>query len=370
MSRRQSNKTVQPLQRLTALLLICAFLCGSSLLLGGCRPGTDGSGGDGTSGAAILSATRDVFAMDTYMTLTCYGERAEEALAAAIAEIHRLDELLSTGKAESEISRLNAAGGGTVSGETKTMLEAALQVYGRTNGAFDVTVYPLMQLWGFTGDEPAVPDAAALEACLKKVGSDRLTLSEDALTLGEGQAIDLGGIAKGYTSARLMEIFEEHGLTAALVSLGGNVQCYRTKPDGSLWRCGIREPKGEGYFGVVSAADKAVITSGGYERFFEEGGQTYHHILDPKTGMPAGTGLLSVTVVSENGTMADALSTACFVLGLEGSVDCWREYGAEEGAAFDLVMMTDDGEVWITEGLREVFETECPLHVITADDVE
>ena len=361
MSKGRNNRSGLILRRLTALLLLCAILCGC---------GTAGSTTSNSAGSEVPSATRDIFAMDTYMTLTCYGERAEEALTAAVAEINRLDDLLSTGKADSEVSKLNAAGGGSLGPETKAMLEEALRVYERSDGAFDVTVYPLMQLWGFTGDAPAVPDAAELAACLEKVGSDRLSVSGDKLTLGEGQAIDLGAIAKGYTSGRLMEIFEEHGLTAALVSLGGNVQCFRSKPDGSLWRCGIREPEGDGYFGVVQVADKAVITSGGYERCFEENGQTYHHILDPKTGLPAKSGLISATVVSENGMLADALSTTCYVLGLEGSVDYWRTYGAEERASFELILMTDDGEVWITEGLRECFTTECPLHVITVDDIE
>ncbi len=363
MSRGRKNKTGRPTRRRPALQVLCALLCCICLLVG--------CGSAGSSEAPeVPSATRDIFAMDTYMTLTCHGERAEEALTAAVEEIHRLDDLLSTGKADSEISRLNAAGGGSVSPETEAMIKTAQQVYTRSGGAFDVTVYPLMELWGFTGDSPAEPGTEALQRCLEQVGMDRLQLSGSELTLGEGQAIDLGGIAKGYTSARLMEIFEEYELTAALVSLGGNVQCYRTKPDGNLWRCGIRRPKGDGYFGVVQAADKAIITSGGYERFFEEGGQTYHHILDPKSGWPAASGLLSVTVVSENGMLADALSTACYVLGLEGSADYWRAYGAEKGASFDLVLMTDDGEVWITEGLRDVFTTERSPHVITAESVE
>ena len=129
--------------------------------------------------------------MDTYMTLTCHGERAEEALTAAVEEIHRLDDLLSTGKADSEISRLNAAGGGSVSPETEAMIKTAQQVYTRSGGAFDVTVYPLMELWGFTGDTPAVPGAEALQRCLEQVGMDRLQLSGSELTLGEGQAIEM-----------------------------------------------------------------------------------------------------------------------------------------------------------------------------------
>ena len=360
MSRQQNDRSKKPGRRLLALMLCCI------LLLCGCGQEPAAS----TESGETASASRDIFAMDTYMTLTCYGTRAEEALTAAVAEIQRLDALLSTGSPDSEVSKLNAAGGGPVGEESAAMLEESLRVYERSGGAFDITIYPLMELWGFTGDAPAVPEAAELSACLKKVGADRIALNGSELVLGEGQAIDLGAIAKGYTSGRLMEIFEEYELTAAIVSLGGNVQCYRRKPDGSLWRCGVRDPKGEDYFGVVSVEDKAVITSGGYERCFEENGETYHHILDPKTGIPAKAGLISVTVVSENGTLADALSTACYVMGEEASAAYWREYGAEEGGAFELILMTEDGGVWITEGLQDCFTTERELHVITKNGKE
>lgn len=336
-------------RRLAGLLLCALLLCGCA------------------QEAETAPVRRDLFAMDTYMELSVYGDRAAEALDAAASEITRLDALLSTGDPDSGISRINAAGSGPLGEDALAMTEEALRVYRQTDGAFDITVYPLMCLWGFTGDSPAVPEPGALADCLKTVGMDRLRLDGGMLTLGEGQGIDLGGIAKGYTSGRLMEIFREYGVKSALVSLGGNVQCLGTKPDGSLWRCGIRDPEGTGYLGIVQVKDAAVITSGGYERFFEEGGQTYHHILDPGTGYPAYAGLLSVTVVSANGMLADALSTACFVMGPERSADYWRTYGGEEGRAFDLVLLTEDGEVWVTEGLRETFSTERQLHIITHD---
>ena len=143
------------------------------------------------------------------------------------------------------------------------------------------------------------------------------------------------------------------------------MQCCGSRPDGSPWRCGIRDPEGNGYLGIVQVTDSAVVTSGGYERFFEEGGQTYHHILDPRTGRPSDSGLISVTVISANGMLADALSTACFVLGEEEAAEYWRTYGKDEGRSFELVLMTENREVWITEGLKDVFSTDCPLHVIT-----
>ena len=139
--------------------------------------------------------------------------------------------------------------------------------------------------------------------------------------LGKNMKIDLGGIAKGYTSSRVMQIFKDCGVTSGLVSLGGNVQALGTKTDGTDWQIAIENPdKSSDYIGVVSVKDKAVITSGGYERYFEKNGKTYHHILDPKTGYPAESGLKSVTIVSDNGTLADALSTSLFVMGKEDAL--------------------------------------------------
>ena len=148
------------------------------------------------------------------------------------------------------------------------------------------------------------------------------------------------------------------------------MQCYGTKTDGSLWRCGIQDPQdpdGDSYLGVLSLADKAVITSGAYERYFvdEATGETYHHILDPRTGYPANNGLLSVSVVSANGMLADGLSTACYVMGLERSIDYWRTYGSE----FDLILMDEAGEVYVTEPIAEQFSSDFTVHVISQEGV-
>ena len=327
-------------------------LCLGAALLSGC-------------GAEPPSASADVFAMDTYMTVTTYGEQCEEALDAAVAEIERLDALLSVGTADSEISRINANGSGTLSADTQAMVEQALDIWCTTGGAFDITVYPIMQAWGFTTGNYKVPCKLALQALLQTAGSEKLTLNGSDLTLEEGQGIDLGGIAKGYTSDRLMEIFKEFNLSAGVVSLGGNVQCCGTKPDGSLWRCGIRDPNTpddpNALLGVVTVADKAVITSGAYERnFTDENGQAYHHIIDPATGTPADSGLSSVTVVSADGTLADGLSTACYVMGLDKYIEYWRSYGEN----FDLILMTDENEVYVTAPIEDSFTSEYTVHIV------
>ena len=354
------------MKRYPLVILTCLIL-----LISGCGAGiynsSDQTHGDGHE---VPSAEREIFAMDTYMRIACYGERCEEAADAAAAEIQRLDALLSVGNPTSEIYAVNQNGGGAVSADTDTMLRKSLDLCNETGGAFDITVFPLMELWGFTSGNFAVPKESDLREALSKVGSGKLSYDDSSrqIKLADGQGIDLGGIAKGYTSNRLMEIFKEYGLVSGMLSLGGNVQLYNAKPDGSLWRIGIQDPfagdEGGTLMGVVTAKDCAVITSGAYERFFtDENGVRYHHIIDPATGYPAENGLASVTIVSENGMLADGLSTACYVMGLDEAARLWRTSKEE----FDMILMTDDKNVYITAPLKDSFTTDYPLHIIEKD---
>lgn len=268
---------------------------------------------------------------DTVMSFTAYGERGEEAVEAAVQEVERLDALLSTGIAESEVSRINASGEGDLSEDTEKILSEGLAIWKQTGGLFDVTIYPLMQLWGFPTGNYHVPTKEELKQTMSLVDSSKVILDGNHVTLGEKQKMDLGGIAKGYTSNRIMEIFQEYGVTSAMVSLGGNVQTLGKKPDGTDWQVGIQNPdnvQGD-LLGAVAVQDQAVVTSGGYERYFEENGQTYIHILDPRTGCPAESGLASVTIVSSNGMLADALSTSLYIMGLDEAEAYWRIYADE-----------------------------------------
>lgn len=308
---------------------------------------------------------RQLFAMDTVMTFTAYGEEAEAVVQAAMEEVERLDALLSTGSSSSEISQINAAGGGSLSADTAAILTEALTLYQDTDGLFDCSIYPLMQLWGFPTQEYHVPTEEELAQTLALVDASRLQLEDDGsgVTLGEGQQIDLGGIAKGYTSARVMAIYEEYGITSGMVSLGGNVQTLHTKPDGSAWRIGIQDPDktaGE-ILAVVEVENEAVITSGGYERYFEEDGETYIHILDPRTGRPADSGLTSVTIISPDGMLADGLSTSLYIMGLDEAADYWREHAD----SFEMVLVTGDGTLHVTEGIADRLSTEAKTEVLT-----
>lgn len=300
--------------------------------------------------------SKDIFAMDTYMTVTAYGKDAENGVNKAVDEINRLETVLSAEKQESDIYKLNETGSGTLSTDTKNIVSKALEINKTTNGAFDISIYPLMVKWGFTTQKYNVPSKNEISKLLKDVDSSKIIFDEKSgnIKLKENMKIDLGGIAKGYTSNRVMQIFKECGVKSGLVSLGGNVQALGTKTDGTAWQIAIENPdKSSDYIGVVSVKDKAVITSGGYERYFEKNGKTYHHILDPETGYPAESGLKSVTIVSGDGTLADALSTSLFVMGKEKALDYWREHKNE----FDTVLVEDNGDITITGGLEKIFKS-------------
>lgn len=341
------------------LLKLLASITAASIILCGCTFDPETGKITGTLHGANTE-TKEIFAMDTYMTVTAAGDRAKEAVSAAVDEITRLDKLLSAESPESEIYALNHNGKGTLSEDALIMVKKAIELYYSTNGAYDITVYPLMELWGFTTDTPALPDDLSVKDTLMLCGTDKIQLSNNFLTLGKGQGIDLGSIAKGYTSSKIMDIFDEYGINSGVVSLGGNVQCYHNKPDGTKWRCGITDPDNpdsqNSFPGIVTVSDKAVITSGDYERFFvdEKSRKHYHHIMDPRTGYPADNGLRSVTVVSEDGMLADALSTACFVMGKDAALKFW----SENSDSFDLILISSDGSITITNGLADSFSSE------------
>jgi thiamine biosynthesis lipoprotein len=313
-------------------------------------------------------ASRQLFAMDTFMTLTAYGTDAQEAVDAAADEITRLDAILSTGDSESEIYQINQQGGGILSEDTAYLVERSLSLYQETDGAFDIAIYPVMEAWGFTTDEFRVPEESELEELLTRCDAGEIQYDPESkeITFGmDGMRIDLGGIAKGYTSGRIMDIFREYGITSGLVNLGGNVQTCGTKTDGSLWRVAVQDPAdSEEYIGILSVSDQAVITSGGYERYFEEDGRTYHHIIDPTTGYPAENGLISVTVISSDGTLADGLSTSLYIMGLEQAVSYWES----RQDLFDMVLMTDDREIYVTEGIAEQFASDYEWNRITGNE--
>jgi len=310
------------------------------------------------------TATRELFAMDTYMTLTGYGEDAEAAVDEACEEIKRLESMLSSHDENSEIYLLNKTGHAILSEDAAELVQLSCQYSEATGGAYDATVYPIIKIWGFADGEFRVPSDAEIAEALKLVDYRSVQVSGDEVTLAKGQGIDLGGIAKGYTSARIMDIFKKHNLEGGVVSLGGNVQFYGKKATGDKWSCGIRAPfenaNATEVLGTVRVTvrvtDKAVITSGGYERFFEDSatGEKYQHIIDTKTGRPASGDLISVTIVTADGTMGDALSTALYAMGREAATDFYQKSGYD----FDMILVDRSGKVYVSENICEDFESD------------
>lgn len=289
------------------------------------------------------------------MTVSAYGEQGEKAVDSAVKEINRLDALLSTGKDTSEVSALNKNEGGDLSADTNALMDAALDLYESTDHVFDITIYPVMKLWGFTDQNYKVPSDGDLKAALELVDASTLDYNQSKKTVDftvKGTKIDFGGIAKGYTSATVAQLYRDLGVTSGLINLGGNVQTVGLKPDGSEWRIGIQHPEDENaMLGVVTTHDEAVITSGGYERNFEEDGVVYHHIIDPSTGYPADSGLISVTIVSEDGTLADGLSTSLFIMGREKATEYWKSHQKD----FDFILCEEDGTLVVSSGLKDRF---------------
>ena len=320
--------------RLSALLLALA-------LLAGCAP-------------ASREDTVHFTAMDTVIQLSVYGcDHGEEALSEARQLIQELDGLLSTTDEGSQIHALNQGETVALAQPVQALLERALALCADTGGAFDITIYPVVRAWGFTTDSHQVPTQEELSALLARVDYRQVEPQEGTLTLPQGVELDLGGVAKGYASQQVARLLREEGVDCALIDLGGSIQAMGSSPDGDPWSVGIRDPRSdspEDYAAVVRVTDQAVVTSGMYQRYFEQDGVRYGHIIDPDTGYPVDNGLASVTVVSPDATLADALSTALFVMGRDGAAQYWR--GRED---FEFVLMGEDGSIAISEGLEGSF---------------
>ena len=305
----------------------------------------------GCTSQTVSESRKDFFAMDTVMDFTIYGQ--EDLLDQTESMIRSLEAEMSVTDPDSEIAVINENGYGKVTGDTSDLISAALSLCKRTDGALDISVYPIVRAWGFTTDNYQVPDDASIQALLPLVDYTQIDYQQDSgdIHLPDGMEIDFGSVAKGYAGQKAADFLKENGVTSGLLSLGGNIQAIGSKPDGSPWKIGIQDPfQNESPMMVLSVTDKSVVTSGGYERYFQQDGKTYWHIMDPSTGYPAENGLVSVTIVGTDGMLCDGLSTSLFVMGLEKAADFW---GSSDD--FDAVFVTEDQTVYITEGLADSF---------------
>lgn len=305
-------------------------------------------------------------AMGTIMSHKAYGLHAEECLGAVVAEIERIEGLLSRFIPDSDISRVNASAGvrsETVSLDTLAVLERAVEFSRACSGCFDVTISPLVALWKIGRGGQSQPDPDSIRRALALVDYRDLRLDPWQCTAWlqrAGQSVDLGGIGKGFAGDRIMEVYREYGITSAYSNLGGHVVTMGTRPDGPRWRVGIQHPRDEErILSTVVVAGQCVVTSGDYQRcFIDPSGKRRHHILDPRRGCPADAGLISVTIVANSSLDADALSTMVFAAGLEQGLELLGSFPGKEAILVDKEL-----RIYITSGLKHRFLADEDLEV-------
>ncbi len=303
------------------------------------------------------------FAMDTVMTIKASGAKSESAVEASKEAIINIEKKLSVTDERSIIYSLNERKEASLDDDLEYLFSESEYTKNLTEGAFNICIYPIMKEWGFTTGDYNVPSESTLEKLCNLVSDSKINIDEESKTvsLSKDAMVDFGGIAKGYATEIAVEVLKKNGIKRALINLGGNVYALGKKTDGSSWSIAIQNPdSNKGYLGTLKVTDKAVITSGGYERFFEENGMVYHHIIDPFTGYPASSGASSVTIVSSDPTLADALSTSLFVLGIDKSIDLWQE----NPDLFEFIFYDEDGNLFITEGLKNDFKSEIEFEII------
>ncbi len=274
-------------------------------------------------GCSEEKVSRTVMVMDTVATVECYGDNAKEACDKAISEIQRLELLFSPWIETSEIYKINKNAHLSpvkTDGEVFSVLERCIEVSKITDGAFDITLKPLKDVWNMKSESPTVPSQELIDGALVMCGYENLVLKDGCVSFKkEGMALDLGGAVKGYAADKAAEVIKNAGVKNALIDIGGNVYTLGKSPKGREWKIGLQHPgkdRGE-YFKTIELSDKTCVTSGSYERYFEENGKVYHHIMDRKTGYSADSGLISVSVTGKSSFEADMASTAAFVMGKE-----------------------------------------------------
>ena len=319
--------------------------------------------GQGKEEKQIQSISQSDIAMGTIVSAGIYTTGSEEEATELAADIFsKLKEIektyLSWRESESEIATVNESAGDSdgvkITGKMEEFLTQILEIAQKSNGAFDPTIGELSRLWDIDGENPKVPTKEEIHALLKEDGYKNIRCNDQKVRLGEKTSIDLGAVGKGIGCDEAKLLLEQQSqVTGAVVSVGGSILTYGEKEDGSPWSVAVTDPlqSGENYMGVLTLErENYISTSGNYEKYIEQDGVRYHHILNPSTGYPAESGLISVTVVTENGLLSDGLSTACFVLGLAKGMELIESYPAE------AVFIDDNCNVYVSDGLKEKFQ--------------
>lgn len=290
-------------------------------------------------------------AMDTFMTIQAYGKKSDKTIEKAKKLIFQIEQNISTTNPDSDLYKLNHGENISVSEDTLTLTNYSLSFAKKTNGAFNPALYPITSAWGFTTGDYKVPSEARISELLGFTDYTKIKVQEKTVNLELGMALDFGAVGKGYAGDQTLQLFHENGITSALLDLGGNIQALGKKSDGSEWNIGIKSPWTGKAAAALKVADKAIITSGGYERFFTaDDGQNYIHIFDGKTGRPVNNGIAGVTIIADSGLYADALSTTMFVMGLDEAISYWKN-----SSDFEMIIFTETQDLYFTEGLTPKF---------------
>ena len=309
--------------------------------------------------AQRTAKTSTTFVMSTTVSQMAYGLRADAAIAEVETRLRAFEDEFSMFNENSDIAKINAAAGRqpvAVSGETYDLLRRSVELSSQSGGAFDITIAPLTMLWGITTDHPRVPAQTEIDAVLPLIDDSSIQFDDANQTVylpKAGQGLDLGGIAKGNACTVAAQVYDEYGIKSAILNIGGNVYVRGHKLDGSRYRIGFRTPLKDAtsYIASVTLEDQVMAVSGGYERYFEENGIRYHHILSGRTGYPAQSDIMSVGAIAADGTVADFYSTTLFIWGSEKVEEFMRAH-----TDVAVIMLTEDGRLVVSSSLKDSFE--------------
>ena len=296
------------------------------------------------------------YALGTIINLKAYGKNVEKVVNEAIEKLNNIDDKMSAFKENSEISKINLKAGidsELVSKDTFKVIDASIKYSKILDGTFDPTIRPLVELWSIGTKEARIPGKNEIEEILSLVNCNDVILDKNNYSIKlkhENQALDVGGIAKGFAADEVMDIFLKHNIKSALIDLGGNIFALGDKIDGTAWRVGIQnpfKPRGE-YIGILSVKNKSIVTSGNYERYFMKDGRRFHHIIDPKTGYPSQSKIISATIISDNSIDGDGLSTGAYIIGIDKAM---KIIEAIDG--IDAIFITEDKKIYKTSGINK-----------------
>lgn len=301
----------------------------------------------------------EIYVLGTIIQLRVSGKEGKKAIDEAVKRLYEIDDRMSAFKENSDISKINENAGiapSNVNEDTYTVIKKAVYYADLSQGAFEPTIKPLVKLYNFRGENPSIPAKEEIEEALKLVNYKDIILNDKEKSVRlkkKNQSLDLGAIAKGYAADEVKRIFKNNNVKSAIIDLGGNIYALGKKADDTLWNIGIQDPLSSTgkYMGILSAADKSIVTSGNYERYFEIDGKRYHHIINPNTGYPCENGIISTTIISDQSIDGDGLTTCGYIMGLQSGLDLM-----EETEGVDAIFITTDKKVYITSGIKNNFK--------------